>query len=73
MFEDQNPNLDLKALLNEQAHDIPTSSSIGDVDQTSSEEQLVQRFMDRVFIFNPVLEEAKVRKYARDARYNGIG
>jgi Fungal specific transcription factor domain len=73
LFEDQNPNLDLKALLNEQAHDIPTSSSIGDFDQTSSEEHLVRRFMDRVFIFNPVLDEAKVQKYARDTRYNGIG
>ena len=72
-FEEQNPNLDLKALLNDHSIDMIGNSSVGDFDQTASEEQLVQRFMDHVFIFNPVLEEAKVQKHVRDARFNGIG
>ena len=73
VFEEQTPNLDLKLLLNDQPEDGLANASISDFGQTTSEEHLVQSFMDHVFIFNPVLEEAKVQKYVRDARFNGIG
>ncbi len=73
VFEDQNPSLDLKNLLNDSnnaSSQFPPMFS--EVDHYP-DEQLVQRFMDHVFIFNPVLEEAKVHKYLRDARFTGLG
>lgn len=44
-----------------------------EIDEHFAEETLVARFMDNVFIYNPVLEEAKIHRYMRDARFNGIG
>lgn len=74
VFDDLNPNLDLKSLLN-----TPDDGSQGglfmatEFDEHFAEETLVARFMDNVFIYNPVLEEAKIHRYMRDARFNGIG
>jgi hypothetical protein len=72
VFDDQNPNLDLKSLLNDENAISSQLPPIVDVEE-SQEEVLVQRFMENVFIFNPVLEEAKLQKYIRDARLNGLG
>ena len=73
IFEDQKPNLDLKTLLND-SNDASSQfpPMVSDVEHFP-EAQLVQRFLDHVFIFNPVLEEAKVQKYIRDSRFNGLG
>ena len=73
VFEDENPSLDLKNLLND-SNDVSSQfpPMFSEVDHYP-DEQLVQRFLDHVFIFNPVLEEAKVHKYLRDARFTGLG
>lgn len=72
-FDDQSPILDLKGLLNQSVTDFPSNSAFDDADQIASEEALVQSFTDHVLIFNPVIEEARVQRYVRDARFNGIG
>lgn len=74
VFDDLNPNLDLKSLLN--ATDVAPQGGLfmaTEFDEHFAEETLVARFMDNVFIYNPVLEEAKIQRYMRDARFNGIG
>lgn len=74
VFDDLNPDLDLKGLLNATDHGAPQSvSMITDLDEHFAEEDLVERFMNNVFIYNPVLEEAKIQRYMREARFNGIG
>lgn len=77
VFDDVSPNLDLKGLLNSTSQQVtvpPILSSVGtDFDEQIAEETLVARFMNNVFIYNPVLEEAKIHRYMRDARFNGIG
>jgi hypothetical protein len=66
--------LDLKALLQANNDDSILSCIpvIADFEHCAGE-QLVQRFLDNVFIFNPILEEVKIHKYMRDARFNGLG
>lgn len=74
VFDDLNPNIDLKSLLNA-TDDGPQGGLFmaTEFDEHFAEETLVARFMDNVFIYNPVLEEAKIQRYMRDARFNGIG
>jgi hypothetical protein len=73
VFDDVSPNLDLKGLLNS-SHGASQSLSVPtDFDAHVAEEELLGRFMNNVFIYNPVLEEAKIHRYMRDARFNGIG
>lgn len=65
---------DLKALLqplNDQL-DAPHMSIGADVESRETA-QLLQQFLDNVHIFNPVLEETKVREYMRSAAFNGLG
>jgi hypothetical protein len=66
--------LDLKSLLhadNESADPSPMSVA-PDFDLYGAD-QLFQQFLENVHIFNPILEEAKVKEYMRDARFNGLG
>jgi hypothetical protein len=76
VFDDQgiDQRLDLKSLLhadNESA-DPPRMSVAPDFELYEAD-QLFQQFLENVHIFNPILEEAKVMEYIRDARFNGIG
>ena len=74
VFDDLHPDLDLKGLLNATDHGAPpTVPMVTEFDEHFAEEDLVESFMNNVFIYNPVLEEAKVQRYMRDARFNGIG
>ncbi|KIW61328.1 hypothetical protein, variant 2 [Exophiala xenobiotica] len=74
VFDDLSPNLDLKGLLNSGNQVVPLQLSVAtEFDEHFAEETLVARFMNNVFIYNPVLEEAKIHRYMRDARFNGIG
>jgi hypothetical protein len=73
VFDDVQPNLDLKALLNSSHSSNQALSIPADFDEQVAEEELVARFMNNVFIYNPVLEEAKIHRYMREARFNGIG
>jgi len=74
VFDDISPNLDLKSLLNSSRYGQQQNLSIStELDEHIAEEDLVSRFMNNVFIYNPVLEEAKIHRYMRDARFNGIG
>ena len=73
VFDDMSPNLDLKRLLNS-SHGANQNLSVpADFDEQVAEEELVARFINSVFIYNPVVEEAKIHRYVRDARFNGIG
>ena len=75
IFEDQDfdQRLDLKSLLKDNNDYVdPHSMSVApDFEDCAS--QLLQQFLDNVHIFNPVLEEAKVKEYMRSARFNGLG
>lgn len=75
VFDDMSPNLDLKGLLNSSSYGTTPQnfSMVSDFDEHLAEEELLARFMNNVFIYNPVLEEAKIHRYMRDARFNGIG
>jgi hypothetical protein len=73
VFGDQNPNLDLKSLLNDSNDAASQITPMVSDFEHFPEEELVQRFLDHVLIFNPVLEETKVQKYIRDARFTGFG
>lgn len=72
-FADQSPNLDLKGLL--VSFDIGRKgSSIANdfLHQNGNEEQLLQKFLDNVFIYNPVLEEAVLHQYIREIQFHGL-
>ena len=69
-FAELTPDLDLKGLLT--SHDIGRSGSTDIIHHEGNEEQLLQRFLDTVFIYNPVLEEAVLHQYLREIQYHGL-
>lgn len=71
---DFDQRIDLKGLLQANNEDALRSnmSVVADFDHCDGE-ALLQRFLDHVYIFNPILEEVQVHKYMRDARFNGLG
>ncbi|KAH8809201.1 hypothetical protein F5884DRAFT_396765 [Xylogone sp. PMI_703] len=75
VFEDQNfeGQLDLKQLLQSPDHpsSAPNTSVAADFENYAAT-QLLQQYLDNVHIFNPVLEETKVREYMRNACFNGL-
>ena len=74
VFRDLSPNLDLRTLLNASNDSQAQATSLAAADlEPDWDEQLVKNFMDNVYIFNPVVEESKLQKYVRDARFSGIG
>ena len=75
VFEDHNlgQRLDLKSLLQAEHHGVEASPmSNGPEFESRETGQLLQRFLDNVHIFNPILEENKVREYMRNASFNGL-
>lgn len=72
--QDFNPQIDLKTLLhaNNPRIDPPPLSLATDFEANGAGE-LLQHFFDKVHIYNPVLDEEKVREYMRDAGLNGLG
>lgn len=76
VFNDQNleERLDLKALLRSVNNTVSPSimSMPPDVDLHVAS-KLMQKFLDNVHIFNPILEERKVREYMRSTSFNGLG
>ena len=76
VFEDQHldQRQDLKNLLQTQnEYSEPHSMSVGADFEARESSRLLQRFLDNIHIFNPVLEETKVREYMRDSIFNGLG
>ncbi|KAK5941977.1 Zcf27p [Knufia obscura] len=73
-FADQSPNLDLKGLLVRDDIGGQTESSLNTdfMQQTGYEDDLLQRFLDNVFIYNPVLEEAVLQQYIREVQFHGL-
>lgn len=72
-FSEQSPNLDLKELL--VANDIGKSGSTISNDfmhHVENEEQLLQRFLDNVFIYNPILEESVLHQCIREIQFHGL-
>jgi hypothetical protein len=77
VFEDEgfDQQKDLKSLLqvdNDNYRD-PPAMSLRDDFETFMADRLLQKFLDNVHIFNPVLEGSKVKEYMRNARFNGLG
>jgi hypothetical protein len=73
VFESLRPNTDLRSLLNASNESQARSITLAPDFDRDWNEQLVQNFMDNVYIFNPVIGENHVQAYVRDARFNGIG
>lgn len=72
-FVDQAPNLDLKSLLASPTIGQAGSSLGSDFfHQHGNEEQLLQRFLDNVFIYNPILEEAVLHQHIREIQFHGL-
>jgi len=75
IFEDQDfdGRLDLKTLLQDN-HEYGASYalSLAPDFEDSEANQLLQQFLDNVHIFNPVLEESKIKGYTRNAHSKGI-
>lgn len=72
-FTEQAPNLDLKGLL--VADDIGNAGHSINTDfmnETSNEEPLLQRFLDTVFIYNPILEEPILQQCIREIQFHGL-
>jgi hypothetical protein len=71
--QDLDRRLDLKSLLQDD-HEYGDSYSLSVAPDFEDYEanQLLQQFLDNVHIFNPVLEEAKIKGYVRNARLKGI-
>jgi hypothetical protein len=75
IFEDQDlgRRLDLKSLLQDShEYDASYSLSVAPDFEDYEANQLLQQFLDNVHIFNPVLEEAKIKEYLRNAHLKGI-
>lgn len=76
IFDDQyiDKSLDLKSLLQRSDESAdPSPMCVAPDFERYGAEQLLLQFLENVHIFNPVLEEAKVKEYMRDARFNGLG
>lgn len=73
VFQDLSPRLDLRHLLNASNDSQSRQTMTADDFDQHWDEQLVKNFMNEVYIFNPVVEEAKIQQYVRDARFRGIG
>lgn len=75
VFEDQkfDRQLDLKSLLRspDRQTSAPHASVSADFENYAGT-QLLQRYLDNVHIYNPVLDEAKVKEYMRNACFNGL-
>jgi hypothetical protein len=75
IFEDQDfgRRLDLKSLLQDShEYDASYSLSVAPDFEDYEANQLLQQFLDNVHIFNPVLEETKIKEYLRNAHLKGI-
>jgi hypothetical protein len=76
VFDDQgvDQRLDLKSLLHaDNGSAEPPPMSVAQDFELYEANQLFQQFLENVHMFNPILEEAKVKEYMREARFNGIG
>ena len=66
--------VDLKELLQvNNSTPEPAPLSISSDFEVNGAGVLLQKFLDTVHIFNPVLEAEKVAEYVRDAQFNGLG
>lgn len=72
-FADQSPNTYLKSLLATPPddHAKPFRSEV--IHQNVRSDQLLQRFLDNVFIYNPVIEETTLYQYIREIEFHGFG
>lgn len=73
VFSDQSPNTYLKSLLNSTELDHATSAHADTTDEVIKYDELLQRFLDNVFIYNPVVEENTLQQYIRDIDFHGFG
>lgn len=75
VFEDQyfNDRLDLRSLLrSSKNHGAPPALPIPANFGLYAAGQLLKQFLDNVHIFNPILEETKVKEYIRATSFNGL-
>lgn len=73
IFHEYSPKLDLKGLLasttNFPTLATPITTEFGSV----VDENLIQRFLDNVFIYNPILEEADLHSHVQEVQVHGMG
>lgn len=72
-FADQSPVIYLKSLLNPSDVGPPNHSRADVIHQDVRYEELLQRFLDNVFIYNPVLEETTLQQFIREIEFQGFG
>ena len=76
IFNNQNfeERLDLKALFRSVDDKVPPPMIyvFPDIDLHAAN-KLLKQFLDNFHIFNPILEEWKVREYMRSTSFNGLG
>lgn len=70
-FEDLRPQLNLTSLLSssDKPDTAPPASASFHVED---EQELLQRFIDHVLRFNPIIDEEVIRQYQRDIQYTGM-
>jgi hypothetical protein len=64
---------DIKALLQSASDPEPLPLSASLDFENGDARHLLQKFMQHVHIYNPVLEADKIEEYMRDALFNGLG
>ena len=70
-FDDLHPDLNLTPLLSVPDEFPAPGQSTADFD-VGDEGELLQRFIDHVITFNPIIDEEMVRQYQRDVQYTGM-
>lgn len=71
-FDHLHPELNLTQLLSAQETLLDTNPSSAPAFDSGDEHELLQRFIDHVLTFNPVIDEDAVRQYLRDVQFTGM-
>jgi hypothetical protein len=71
-FEHLQPELNLTHLLSSQEALLDANVPSAPAFDAGDEHELLQRFVDHVLTFNPVVDEDAVRQYLRDVQFTGM-
>jgi hypothetical protein len=71
-FEHLQPELNLTDLLSSHETRVDANVPSAQAFDEGDEHDLVQRFVDHVLTFNPVVDEDVVRQYLRDVQFTGM-
>lgn len=71
-FADQCPNTYLKSLVSTSPCGHTSFPRVDVIHQDVQFDDLLQRFLDHVYIYNPVIEETTLNQYVREVEYHGF-